>query len=126
MDLGPLREAEAIELASGFFDTKNRLVQDCIARAEGNPLFLEQLLRNAGESEQAQLPASIQSLVLARMDRLPAEDKRALQFKVDPDVIARSSSACGSVGSRQRFSSSQSSRRANNAVSYRQGESVRR
>jgi hypothetical protein len=42
-------------------------------------LFLEQLLRNAEEHGEGDMPASIQSLVLARMDRLSVEDKRALQ-----------------------------------------------
>src|SRR5690606_16731431 len=51
----------------------------CIERAGGNPLFLEQLLRNAEESDAEELPASVQSLVLARMDRLPPRDKQALQ-----------------------------------------------
>jgi tetratricopeptide (TPR) repeat protein len=55
------------------------IVRDCIARAEGNPLFLEQLLRNAEESAEEAVPASIQSLVLARMDRLLGPDKAALQ-----------------------------------------------
>jgi predicted ATPase len=79
IDLGPLREEEAIALAGGFIDPSDRFAMDCIERAEGNPLFLEQLLHNAEESGDKALPASIQSLVLARMDRLPPADKQALQ-----------------------------------------------
>ncbi len=79
IDLGPLREAEVNELAGGFFDATSHYVQNCIERAEGNPLFLEQLLRNAEEAESDDVPASIQSLVLARMDRLDPEEKKALQ-----------------------------------------------
>ena len=79
MDLGPLRKEEAITLAGAFIDATQRFAMDCIERAEGNPLFLEQLVRNAEESGMAEIPASIQSLVLSRMDRLPAPDKRALQ-----------------------------------------------
>jgi class 3 adenylate cyclase/tetratricopeptide (TPR) repeat protein len=79
MDLQPLRAAEAEELASGFVETGSALVEDCIARAEGNPLFLEQLLRNAEEGALTEVPGSIQSLVLARMDRLEPRDKQALQ-----------------------------------------------
>ena len=55
------------------------LVQGCVERAEGNPLFLLQLLLNAGEAVQASLPGSIQALVHTRMDRLAASDKFALQ-----------------------------------------------
>ncbi|MEE8247522.1 MAG: tetratricopeptide repeat protein, partial [Alphaproteobacteria bacterium] len=79
MDLQPLRAAEAEELAGGFVETGSAFVRDCIARAEGNPLFLEQLLRNAEEGAEGELPGSIHSLVLARMDRLELADKRALQ-----------------------------------------------
>ncbi len=79
IDLAPLREAEAIELAGGLLEINEQVARDCIARAEGNPLFLEQLLRNAEESSGEAVPASIQSLVLARMDRLSGPDKAALQ-----------------------------------------------
>ena len=51
----------------------------CIERAEGNPFFLEQLLLHTGEVAAASVPASIQSLVLGRSDRLPPGEKRALQ-----------------------------------------------
>jgi tetratricopeptide (TPR) repeat protein len=79
IDLAPLREAEAIELAGGLLEINEQIARNCIARAEGNPLFLEQLLRNAAESSDEAVPASIQSLVLARMDRLSGQDKAALQ-----------------------------------------------
>jgi class 3 adenylate cyclase/tetratricopeptide (TPR) repeat protein len=79
VDLGPLREAEALQFAAGFVDAAQRYVVDCVARAEGNPLFLEQLLRNAEVSRGTAIPASIQSLVLARFDRLEPGDKKALQ-----------------------------------------------
>ncbi|MFM9842879.1 MAG: adenylate/guanylate cyclase domain-containing protein [Dongiaceae bacterium] len=78
-DLGPLRRTEARALAVGLAITDDGLIAGCIERAEGNPLFLEQLLRNAGESGSQSMPASIQSLVLARVDRLSPLDKRALQ-----------------------------------------------
>ncbi len=79
IDLGPLRPEEARLLAGGFIEASNRFAASCIERAEGNPLFLEQLLRNVQESETASIPPTIQSLVLARMDRLEARDKQALQ-----------------------------------------------
>jgi class 3 adenylate cyclase/tetratricopeptide (TPR) repeat protein len=79
IDLAPLREAEALELAGELLEINEQIARDCIARAEGNPLFLEQLLQNAAESTEEAVPASIQSLVLARMDRLPGPDKVALQ-----------------------------------------------
>jgi tetratricopeptide (TPR) repeat protein len=79
IDVGPLRPEEARVLAGGVAEFSNRFATECIERAEGNPLFLEQLLRNAAESETGNIPPTIQSLVLARMDRLPTRDKLALQ-----------------------------------------------
>jgi tetratricopeptide (TPR) repeat protein len=79
LDLGPLRREEAIALAGSSIKALPRLVSACIERAEGNPLFLEQLLRVAEETAAATLPGSIQSLVLARIDQLDPLDKKALQ-----------------------------------------------
>lgn len=79
LDLGPLRRTEALTLAGSFIDATDQFAQDCIERAAGNPLFLEQLLHNAEDRGDEEVPASIQSLVLARMDRLSPADKRALQ-----------------------------------------------
>ena len=79
MDLGPLREEDALKMIGGFVDATNQYARNCIERAEGNPLFLEQLLRNHEAHKEEDMPASIQSLVLARMDRLSIADKRALQ-----------------------------------------------
>jgi hypothetical protein len=79
----------------------------CVERAEGNPLFLEQLLRNAEERGDREVPASIQSLVLARMDHLSPADKNALQsasvlgqrFSLDAlrHLIENSQYTCGGL-----------------------------
>ncbi|MFB9262148.1 adenylate/guanylate cyclase domain-containing protein [Bradyrhizobium erythrophlei] len=79
IDLGPLRRDEALNLAASFMNATQRVAATCIERAGGNPLFLEQLLRNAEEGTADAVPPSIQSLVLARMDRLNASDRRAFQ-----------------------------------------------
>jgi class 3 adenylate cyclase/tetratricopeptide (TPR) repeat protein len=79
IDLGPLRRDEALSLAGSFMDATQRVAAACIERAGGNPLFLEQLLRNAEEGTADAVPPSIQSLVLARMDRLAASDRHAFQ-----------------------------------------------
>ena len=79
IDLGPLRSDEALSLAGDFIDASQRIALSCIERAGGNPLFLEQLLRNAEEGSDEAVPASIQSLVLARMDRLSLRDRQAFQ-----------------------------------------------
>jgi class 3 adenylate cyclase/tetratricopeptide (TPR) repeat protein len=79
IELGPLRRDEAMALADVLIDTAKQSAAACIERAGGNPLFLEQLLRNAEEGADEAVPASIQSLVLARVDRLRSADKQTLQ-----------------------------------------------
>ncbi len=79
MDLQPLTAQDMGGLAGQYADVPPALAQRCIERADGNPLFLEQLLLNADEAAAQPLPGSIQGLVLARMDRLPAPDRTMLQ-----------------------------------------------
>jgi len=79
IDLGPLREEDAALLAGEFFEANERFAKSCIERAGGNPLFLEQLLRSAEESNMHEVPGSVQSIVLARMDKLDSAEKHALQ-----------------------------------------------
>ena len=78
-DLGPLRPEHSLQLASDFVDEKDDFVRQCIERAEGNPLFLEQLLLVAGKGGIDSVPDSIKSIVLARIDQLESIDKIALR-----------------------------------------------
>jgi class 3 adenylate cyclase/tetratricopeptide (TPR) repeat protein len=79
VDIGPLRKEEALAFASTFVNACERFALACVERSAGHPLFLEQLLRGTEGSSVAELPASIQSVVLARMDALNPTDKQALQ-----------------------------------------------
>jgi class 3 adenylate cyclase/tetratricopeptide (TPR) repeat protein len=79
LDLNALGLADAQTLALHLAGDDADLAQRCVARAGGHPLFLEQLLRSAGEALREALPGSIQSLVLARLDRLAPADKAAVQ-----------------------------------------------
>ena len=72
LDLGPLRDDEAGALAHAYVDASAELARRCVARAAGNPLFLDQLLRHAEESTEEGVPGSVQSLVQARLDHLVA------------------------------------------------------
>ncbi len=78
IDLAPLDEAEAVEMATHYPCTDGVRRRSCIERAQGNPLFLDQLLRSA-ESGHGPLPGSVQSIVLARMDRLAPSVRETLQ-----------------------------------------------
>ena len=79
IDLGPLRHSDAVAFTATIIDATSAFATICIERAEGNPLFLDQLLRTAEDAADKALPGSIQSIVLARMDKLPPEDRLALQ-----------------------------------------------
>lgn len=79
IDLRPLRQEDAMALAAEYFDATTRFAQNCVERAEGNPLFLEQLLRNAQNASEDEVPGSVQSIVQARLDALDGLDKQALQ-----------------------------------------------
>jgi class 3 adenylate cyclase/tetratricopeptide (TPR) repeat protein len=78
IDLSPLSPADALAMARRFVDA-DALATQFVERAGGNPLFLEQLLRSAGDLTDGRLPSSIQNVVLARTDLLSAEDRRAIQ-----------------------------------------------
>ena len=55
------------------------LSEEALARAEGNPLFLEELVLHLAEGGMGALPDGLQALLAARIDALPTADKRVLQ-----------------------------------------------
>jgi DNA-binding SARP family transcriptional activator len=77
VDLAPLSDDEARELALNFSGLTAEVVEHCLAQAAGHPLFLDQLLRTAAAGEQS-LPGSVRALALAKADRLPGAAQRAL------------------------------------------------
>lgn len=78
VDLAPLADDEALELAAHYRELPSDTIEACIRRAEGYPLFLDQLLRAASAGHDT-LPGSVRSLVIARADRLSSQDHQALQ-----------------------------------------------
>jgi class 3 adenylate cyclase/tetratricopeptide (TPR) repeat protein len=78
IDLSPLAPAESEKIATSF-PAAEGFAAKCVERAGGNPLFLEQLLRTAGDLVDGKLPSTIQSVVLARTDLLAPNDKRAIE-----------------------------------------------
>ncbi|RXH24363.1 adenylate cyclase [Bradyrhizobium nanningense] len=98
--LPPLDDAEGQRLLAAYFsrvwrDPPGRLFSRILDRAGGNPLFLEEIIRGlieAGTLERdgaqwrmtsdeaaADIPPSIQALLLARLDRLPPQVRRLAQ-----------------------------------------------
>ncbi len=78
IELQPLPPEETLELAYSLVKSRGHQIENFVARSEGNPLFLEQLLRNASEAGEEDIPGTLKGLVQARMDRLPRIDKQAL------------------------------------------------
>ena len=79
LELQPLRAAEALVLAEHLLAADTAHLETIVARAEGNPLFLEQLSLGATEASARGLPDTLQGVVLARMDQLPERDREALR-----------------------------------------------
>lgn len=96
IDLEPLgTDATAALIAAAGDDLPDGAVDLLIERSGGNPLFVRELLstvRRAGDLEA--LPESLESLVTARIDTLPAADRMLLREAavlgviVDLDVLA--------------------------------------
>ena len=78
-DLGPLRNEDSLQMATSMNDSDGDFVHQCVERAEGNPLFLEQLLLGGVHGDSENVPDLIKSLVLSRLDQLTGQDKLALR-----------------------------------------------
>jgi tetratricopeptide (TPR) repeat protein len=76
LDLAPLTPEEARELVDALGTNDPTQVDQVLERADGNPLFIEQLLRCPVPGS---VPAGISMLVQARADQLAPEDRSILQ-----------------------------------------------
>lgn len=79
LTLGPLTPAGARQVAAAHA-LPDTVRADCIARARGNPLFLQQLLLHRAEECREAVPASIQEAVLARFAMLDRSAVTALRL----------------------------------------------
>jgi class 3 adenylate cyclase/tetratricopeptide (TPR) repeat protein len=84
LSLRPLSRPDSLNLVrSARKDLDEPVTEAILAKADGNPLFLEQLALHAGESRDGDLagmvPGTIHDVVMARLDRLPSETKRLVQ-----------------------------------------------
>jgi len=84
--LQPLSHQESLELVRSVLPSSplpERLTRLILDKAEGNPFFLEEMSRAVAEQGNLQpsraVPDTIQELLQARIDRLPAESRRLLQ-----------------------------------------------
>ncbi|HEY8243297.1 MAG TPA: adenylate/guanylate cyclase domain-containing protein [Casimicrobiaceae bacterium] len=77
LELAPLSNDESLELAAEYLAARPDVARRCVERAQGNPLFLTQLLQSGADDDE--IPGTIRNVLLARLDRLPAAERTALQ-----------------------------------------------
>jgi predicted ATPase len=84
--LQPLTSKESLQVVQAVLPTvapSAPLVPQLLAKADGNPFFLEELARTVVEqgadAPSSTVPDTVQAVLLARIDRLPATAKRLLQ-----------------------------------------------
>jgi class 3 adenylate cyclase len=85
LTLGPLGEEDARELVSRRLGDP-RQADEVIAIAEGNPLFIEQLVAGIGEVATGSLPTNVREIVAARLDALPRRERALL---LDAAVVGK-------------------------------------
>jgi class 3 adenylate cyclase/tetratricopeptide (TPR) repeat protein len=83
VELEPLGEQDAATLIDALpadADLSPRVRDRIRERAEGNPLFVEQMLALASEDGDGEIavPATIQALLAARLDHLPGDERAVL------------------------------------------------
>ncbi|NMO49730.1 AAA family ATPase [Actinoplanes sp. TBRC 11911] len=78
VSLGALTDEASRELLTAkAVDPRRR--DEILARAEGNPYFLDELAAHLAEGGAVTLPDTLHALLAARVDALPAPEKRLLQ-----------------------------------------------
>ena len=84
--LQPLTSKDSLQVVQAVLPTvapSAPLVPQLLAKADGNPFFLEELARTVVEqgadAHSPTVPDTVQAVLLARIDRLPATAKRLLQ-----------------------------------------------
>jgi len=81
--LDPQGSRRVVQAIHGTLSLSEPTLEAIVARANGNPLFLEELahtvVEGATSSRQSVLPTTLQAVLAARIDRLGPEAKRLLQ-----------------------------------------------
>jgi DNA-binding SARP family transcriptional activator len=81
--LEPLSPDESMQLVAELADVPDDLRERVVAAAEGNALFVEQLLAYVLEDEGARttdsLPPSVEALLASRLDRLESDERALLE-----------------------------------------------
>jgi class 3 adenylate cyclase/tetratricopeptide (TPR) repeat protein len=93
INLAPLSDTETAQLVSALLERAvlpAETQQALLEQAGGNPLYAEEFVRLLADrgplGQEVQVPESVQSLISARLDTLPAERKSLLQ---DASVLGK-------------------------------------
>jgi len=89
--LEPLRTDECLELIAvhGGIDAETR--ERVLAAADGNPLFIEEMVALARENGDVRIPGTVQALLQARLDQLGAGERSVIEHgAVEGQVFHRS------------------------------------
>jgi DNA-binding SARP family transcriptional activator len=81
--LGPLLQADAERFAAALpesADLDAEVLTAAVDAAEGNPLFLEQLVSFAADRGASSLPPTLEALIASRVDRLPSDERYVLEL----------------------------------------------
>jgi tetratricopeptide (TPR) repeat protein len=81
--LGPLPPNDAerlVESLPGAVRLDAQAAAAAVTAAEGNPLFIEQLVAFAAGGASAALPPTLEALIASRVDRLPENERRVLEW----------------------------------------------
>jgi len=73
-ELGP---DDARRLASSIADVDGDRLDALLARAQGNPLFVQELARSG--ARQSDMPETVNDVIMARLDQLPSDEKSVLR-----------------------------------------------
>jgi len=79
MVVDPLSSAEALELVEGA-GAAGGAAEQIVETAEGNPLFLEQLVAVGADDSGRALPSTIHAVLAARIDRLDPGERAVLEL----------------------------------------------
>jgi class 3 adenylate cyclase/tetratricopeptide (TPR) repeat protein len=84
LELEPLQAEESAELVAALTSQLDMPldIETVLAKTEGNPLFVEEMVRMLAERRTGggeRIPDTLQALIAARIDRLPSAPRLALQ-----------------------------------------------
>ena len=88
--LEPLTAEECDELLAAHGDVGPEMRDRILAAAQGNPLFVEEMVALAREDRGVRVPATVQALLQARLDQLDGEERTVIDHgAVEGEVFHR-------------------------------------